>query len=658
MKSILISNERFHINLKSFKPIKIKELNSCFNYSGFQLVLLIIAYWIGFSNNDLHAQYSGKTKRALIIGISKYQDPDIKELKFARQDAELFASYLLANSSMNLSKENILILVDKEATTAGVAASLDWLAENTHSKDTVFLFFSGYAGYQFRQTVSNTPIYYFDSPYSQSTSSAFDLYKQFNKIAKSKKLHFYCFGILYPLLTPSVLAEDSILTKTWNIQVETFPNKFSVSSYINTEDEEQTRSLTEEPKSFNHYLLEALIGRADINKDLHVDFNELHVFLNKTKWVESNTPGFLLAASSSRNKGYVRVDQKLSTNLIQLEKQLALSILEPNENKRNELSLSQLDKENRLLYQDYLIAIQLGHLMSPPNRNASILLDSMLGLTAFTAHQGAIKRRLAAALQDETQQILNAYLNFDIREIAKRRDKTGAYLIYSDYCRRAAELLGKEHFLNKMLTVKELYFQGLQKRIDGERVHDKQLIAEALTLQKQSLQYENQAAFIYNEIGINCTLLDRNEEAKINFEKAIANSPSWSIPFANLSQLYLKEDINRAQRLAKHAIRLSPKNSYGYNVEGLVYLETDNYSKAEAAFLKAIEIDDKFHEAYYNLACVKSLQANFQMAHFYLESAIQNGFRDYNHAMSDPDLEAFRKTFQWNELVKKYFKDK
>ena len=282
----------------------------------------------------------------------------------------------------------------------------------------------------------------------------------------------------------------------------------------------------------------------------------------------------------------------------------------------------------------------------------------MLSLSPFINYQGAIKRRMAAALQDETQQVLNAYLNFDNQEIAKRRNKTGAYLIYSNYCQRASELLGKDHFLNKMLTVKDLYFQGLQKRIDGERTYNNQLIEEALELQKQSLQYEKQAAFIYNEIGINCSLLGKKDDARINFEKAIENSPSWSIPFANLSQLYLDEDLNKAQRLAKYAIRLSPKNSYGYNVEGLVYLEAANYNKAESSFLKAIEMDGKFQEAYYNLACIKSLQSDFQMANFYLELAIQNGFWDFNHAKSDPDLEAFRKQIQWIELVKKYFKDK
>lgn len=622
------------------------------------MVLLFASFWLGISFNELHAQASKNTKKALVIGISEYQDPVIKKLQFAQRDAELFASYILANSKINLDKENIMVLVDREATTAGVALALDWLSENTQVKDTVILYFSGYAGYQFRQSASNAPIYYFDSPASQSTSNAFDLFKQFNKIVKSKKLNFYCFGILYPLVSPSVLVQDSIISKTWNIQVETFPNKFSISSFLNSTEDLQARSISEEVKSFNHYLLEALIGKADFNQDLNIDFNELNAYLNKTKWSEEHAPGFLFAASSSRKKGFIRVDPKLSINLIQFERHLAATILEPNETKRNELSLNQLAEQDRSLYQDFLVAIQLGHLMTPPDRNASVLLDSMLSLAPFTNFQGAIKRRMAAALQDETQQILNAYLNFDSREIAKRRNKTGAYLIYSNYCQRASELLGKDHFLNKMLTVKALYFQGLQKRIDGERTSNMQLIEEALSLQKQSLQYEKQAAFIFNEIGINCSILGKKEEAKMNFEKAIENSPSWSIPFANLSQLYLDEDISKALRLAKHAIRLSPKNCYGYNVEGLVYLQANNYNKAESSFLKAIEIDNKFQEAYYNLACIKSLQANFQMANFYLESAIQNGFSDYNHANSDPDLEAFRKQFQWFELVKKYFKDK
>ncbi|MBK6544964.1 MAG: tetratricopeptide repeat protein [Saprospiraceae bacterium] len=104
-------------------------------------------------------------------------------------------------------------------------------------------------------------------------------------------------------------------------------------------------------------------------------------------------------------------------------------------------------------------------------------------------------------------------------------------------------------------------------------------------------------------------------------------------------------------RIAKHAIRLSPRNSYAYNVEALVYLKSKDYLRAEASFLQAIKLDPCYIDAFYNVACIKSLKQDYKAAKIYLESAINCGFSDIDFAREDPDLELFRNQVEWNELL-------
>ena len=212
--------------------------------------------------------------------------------------------------------------------------------------------------------------------------------------------------------------------------------------------------------------------------------------------------------------------------------------------------------------------------------------DSLLILEEFEPLHNGIRRKLSAALQDEVQQALNAYLNSDSREITRRRQKSKQYSLYSQYLQRAASLLESKHFLFPILNAKALYFEGLQKRIVGQSSHNINLIQEALTLQLRALTLTKEASFIYNEIAINYSLLKNPEEAKRNFVFAIDYAPSWSIPFSNFAQQFLEEDIPKALRIARHATRLSPKNSYAYNILGIVYFQSKDFEHAENSFLK------------------------------------------------------------------------
>ena len=79
---------------------------------------------------------------------------------------------------------------------------------------------------------------------------------------------------------------------------------------------------------------------------------------------------------------------------------------------------------------------------------------------------------MSAALLDETQQALNAYLKTDSRELFRRWKHANHYNIYPEYMEKAIELMGNRSFMHDIMQTKLYYFIGLKYRLDGEQEND------------------------------------------------------------------------------------------------------------------------------------------------------------------------------------------
>lgn len=80
---------------------------------------------------------------ALIIGVSKYQDPTL-QLGLAAKDAQDFAQALLAQKGGLYQDVVVNLLTDKQATKDEVLDGLDWLQKQVTSKDICIVFFAGH----------------------------------------------------------------------------------------------------------------------------------------------------------------------------------------------------------------------------------------------------------------------------------------------------------------------------------------------------------------------------------------------------------------------------------------------------------------------------------------------------------------------------------
>ncbi|MBK7123266.1 MAG: caspase family protein [Chitinophagaceae bacterium] len=111
----------------------------------------------------LPAKGNGNTY-ALIIGVSKYLDPEIPQLQFANKDAEIFAQFLRSKAGGSVPKENIRLLTDSAATTAAVYDAVYWLKNSCSKDDNVYFYFSGHGDLENITMYNNGFLICYDSP--------------------------------------------------------------------------------------------------------------------------------------------------------------------------------------------------------------------------------------------------------------------------------------------------------------------------------------------------------------------------------------------------------------------------------------------------------------------------------------------------------------
>ncbi|MBK9017577.1 MAG: caspase family protein [Saprospiraceae bacterium] len=73
-------------------------------------LLALIAIFTGFCYPEKTSAQSidmGTTTRAVVVGISDYQDKDIPDLRFADKDAEAFANFLRSPAGGSLDGDHL-----------------------------------------------------------------------------------------------------------------------------------------------------------------------------------------------------------------------------------------------------------------------------------------------------------------------------------------------------------------------------------------------------------------------------------------------------------------------------------------------------------------------------------------------------------------------
>lgn len=129
--------------------------------------------------------------RAVVVGINRYRDPDIRNLSYARADAEAFGK-LLADG-IHPSERSVRFLLDEEATKRNLMVAIgEDLARVATPDDVILLYFAGHGSPETESGPDSIARYLiahdteYSSIYATGIDMERDLQRWFERIAQPK----------------------------------------------------------------------------------------------------------------------------------------------------------------------------------------------------------------------------------------------------------------------------------------------------------------------------------------------------------------------------------------------------------------------------------------------------------------------------------------
>jgi pentatricopeptide repeat protein len=193
---------------------------------------------------------------------------------------------------------------------------------------------------------------------------------------------------------------------------------------------------------------------------------------------------------------------------------------------------------------------------------ADTYFEALLKEPGLARLHSTMRRNYAAALQDDAQQAINAYMKANPTELQDRYNADRRYQLYPMYLRRAAGILGPGSLFYRLLLSKASYFEGLGLRLEAGRIKGlrrENFYYRAKAKQIEALRYDTLSPFIYNELGVLHSLLKLDERAFAYYDKAIDLSPEWGLPYINYSVgLHYAGERERSLNMGEEALKRMP----------------------------------------------------------------------------------------------------
>ncbi|MEI2695001.1 MAG: caspase family protein [Saprospiraceae bacterium] len=556
------------------------------------------------------------TFRAVIVGISDYQNSKIPDLSFAHKDAEAFYNYLLHRSGLKIDSANVVLLLNEKATAGNVISNLFWLMDESKEGDVAIIYFSGHGDVE--TTTMNQPgfLLCYDAParvYMAGGTFALqnlqDIIATLSTTNKTKVL------VITDACRAGKLAgstEGGPRATAANLAKQ-YANENKILSCQENEFSLEGKSWGGGRGVFSYYFLHGIEGLADRNKDGYVSVQEIERYLDdEVPAAVAPHSQFPITVGNKTNL-IAKVDPKI---LAELKSEIQKNGLEQSSD-RGILDFLEYSSDTLIQhwYQGFNMALREHRLLYPENNSAWYYFLQLKDKPEMMAFKGLMQRNLAAALQDDAQQAINDYLKADPVELRKRWSYDIRYERYPEYLTKSAELLGEKHFYFTTISARQHYFEGLNLRLQSERTGNKALIQQALLQQEACLTLESNAPFAFNEIGILYRRLSKYKEAVEQFEKVVKMTPTWPLPWANLCGTYVElDELDKAEACGIKAIQLDSGFALSYYNLGYVYQVKKENQKAKSFFINCLEADSEYKDAYFKLAFMYATEGNYAEA--------------------------------------------
>ncbi len=601
--------------------------------------------------------------RAVVIGISNYQDPDIPDLRFADRDATAFAEYLRSAAGGNLDDSHLKLLLNERATTAQFAAALDWLLVQSKPGDQIIIYFSGHGDVETKTLNQMGFLLTWDTPARLYTAGAFSIYYLQEVIATlSVKNKCKVLLIADACRAGKLAGSDVQGTQTTTATLaRQFANEVKILSCQPDEYSIEGEQWGGGRGVFSYHLIDGLYGLADANADAGVSLLEIGRYLEDHVTAEAAPHHQVPMVTGNKTERVATVVPALLAELRKF-KSGELATFSPTEQKGLETDiLESADSLTRALYLAFQTALREKRFFAPADACAEAYFGRLLAIPELAPLHDALRRNYAATLQDDAQQAVNALLKVNVQEVTRSNvEKVARYRDCPAQLARAAELLGPEHYLYATLKARELLFEGLYTFFANYASDDPESVSVALEKYRQSLRYQPDAPLAHYYIS-NCFALKlrQPDSAYAHTLAAAQLAQTWVLPYAHLAyqlcryyQRYdqAKDLLDQAMKIDsnsvvvwtgwgayhyyqyqypaaieayQHLLSLDSTNALAYTNLAVAYVETQQYDKAEPVLLAAIRVNPRQFSSRYILGCLYVRTGRPQEAQTRYEEAIQ-----------------------------------
>lgn len=614
----------------------------------------------------------GGTTRAVVIGISDYQSPQIPNLHFAHRDAEAFAAWLRSPAGGSVPEENIVLLTNEQATAGKVWAALEGLLDTCGEGDLAVLYFSGHGDIEKVTMRQNGYLLCWDSPPSAyPTGGSFavsllgDIVETLSKRKRSRVV------LISDACHAGKLAGSAIngTQTTSTALAQQFAHEVKIMSCQENEYALESEQWGGGRGLFSFHLLNGLSGWADNNADGTLTLREIYRYLEERVTADAAPHPQTPVVRGDLNFALARVN---ADYLAAMKNEQAPPQQHP---KRTDMR-GVLSGTDSVLYQAFEAALDRRDFLDPPDSCAEFFYRQLLERPAIRPLQGLMRRNYAAAIIDEIQQALNALLAGDPYETTTWRVNPDKYAEYPRYLTRAIELLGEKHALQNSLLAKKRYFEAyLQMRKVTQLEANPQLReAErsiARNLLREAIDLEPQAAYLYHAMATTFFVNNppRVDSAAQYCLQAMEYAPNWLLPYLDMAYEYhtalndfpagenwlllaqeqhpesylvlerltwLRQWQNRtdeALRLCHKMIELKPELSSGYGTLGVTHWMRGEYAQALKWLEKARQLPHEDWVYGYQASvyfCVRDFRNGYEMA----RELIQRDNLDVDHQVT------------------------
>ncbi|MCB9082167.1 MAG: caspase family protein [Lewinellaceae bacterium] len=179
-------------------------------------------------------------------------------------------------------------------------------------------------------------------------------------------------------------------------------------------------------------------------------------------------------------------------------------------------------------------------------------------------------------------------------------------------------------------------------------------IKHYLQVTKLDPEYHN----AWYNLGYIYRILDSTAFAEKYFLEYAQREPEDGGAYNNLGLIFITLDPQRAIPYFKKAAEVDPDYPYGFYYLGQIYMRLGDWPAGEAAMQKYIRMEPDDPDGYYDLACLFALQQKAPTALEWLEKALQKGFSDREHMLTDEDLASVRELPTFMALLNRYLPEK